>query len=436
MGPQSVPQVAEAWRDLRRELPGCRHPRLDARRLRRRCSGRGARSFPVVDRRDRATAGFTARRAIRRSSRASAPCSGSTTAFAEDLTPARLSFGRDLALVAEHTWGVDIKSYLRDATAWDRPAFEAMRKSDYRFRFVERSWAEQRAYLDRAVANLAPPDRALAEAALAETDPVAPAGGLSDRGWSATLAPATGDVMEITAPSGARLTGQDGPLFAFRHESYDADDIRLHMDSYLMHGEEWAILDHGKPGLESARTAESGVWAPEPAQGGFTMPERARRALGAPDSVGYSLRADGDALILTLTLRGKPANRMSEAGFLHVTLAGALLAGPEDGALARRLRSPRRRPPSRGRGRPQLWRDTRRHDRPDRRCPGCSRGGGLHALAAGWTGLVAGPPGEPLQQQVGDELPDVVGGRSALPVSLEPCCRCHRRLVPEERPLT
>jgi hypothetical protein len=321
MGPQTVPQVAEVWRDLRRELPGAdiRASTLDAfgdALWERR------ESFPVVtaeigDSWIHGAASDPAKlarfRALQRL----------YDRFAEDLTPARLSFGRDLALVAEHTWGVDIKSYLRDATAWDRPAFEAMRKSDYRFRFVERSWAEQRAYLDRAVANLAPPDRALAEAALAETDPVAPAGGLSDRGWSATLAPATGDVMEITAPSGARLTGQDGPLFAFRHESYDADDIRLHMDSYLMHGEEWAILDHGKPGLESARTAESGVWAPEPAQGGFTMPERARRALGAPDSVGYSLRADGDALILTLTLRGKPANRMSEAGFLHVTLAGA-----------------------------------------------------------------------------------------------------------------
>jgi hypothetical protein len=52
------------------------------------------------------------------------------------------------------------------------------------------------------------------------------------------------------------------------------------------------------------------------------MPERARRDLGAPESVAYTLRADGDALILTLTLRGKPASRLPEAGFLHVTPAG------------------------------------------------------------------------------------------------------------------
>jgi hypothetical protein len=52
------------------------------------------------------------------------------------------------------------------------------------------------------------------------------------------------------------------------------------------------------------------------------MPERARRDLGAPGSVAYDISADGDALILALTLRGKRANRMPEAGFLQITPAG------------------------------------------------------------------------------------------------------------------
>ena len=32
----------------------------------------------------------------------------------EDITPERLALGRDLAMVAEHTWGVDLKTYLRE----------------------------------------------------------------------------------------------------------------------------------------------------------------------------------------------------------------------------------------------------------------------------------------------------------------------------------
>jgi hypothetical protein len=320
MGPQTVPQVAEVWRDLRRTLPGAdiRASTLDSvgeALWERRGSFpvvtaeigdswiHGAASDPVKLARFRALQRLYDR-------------------FAEDLTPARLRFGRTLAMVAEHTWGVDIKSYLRDDSSWDRTDFEARRRSDYRFRFVERSWTEQRAYLDRAVAHLAPPDRALAEAAVAGTEPGWQAPSLSDGGWTATLDPETGDIAELVAPSGVRLTGEDGRLFAFRHESYDAGDIRRHMDSYLMHDEEWALLDHGKPGLEAARTAESAVWTPEPARDGFTMPERARRNLGAPHSIAYGLSADGEALILTLTLRGKRANRMPEAGFLHITPAG------------------------------------------------------------------------------------------------------------------
>ncbi|HEX4299121.1 MAG TPA: DUF5054 domain-containing protein, partial [Devosia sp.] len=41
----------------------------------------------------------------------------------EGLTTQREAFGRTLALVPEHTWGVDIKTFLRDEDAWDRPDF-------------------------------------------------------------------------------------------------------------------------------------------------------------------------------------------------------------------------------------------------------------------------------------------------------------------------
>lgn len=318
VGPQNVPQTVEVWRDLRRDLPDAeiRASTLDAFGT---ALWDARETFPVItdeigDSWIHGAASDPVKlarfRALQRL----------YDRFAENLTPARLSFGRELARVAEHTWGVDIKSYLRDTSAWDRPAFDALRETDHRFRFVERSWEEQRAILDRAVAHLGPPDRALADAALSETAlPAAEDGVLSDAGWTATLDPATGDIASVRAPSGAELRGRDGSLMGFRHESYDAADVRIHMDSYLVHREDWAILDHGRPGLEAALTALSAVWAPEPDGDGFTMPERARRDLGAPATVEWSLLGDGpDAAVLTLILRGKPANRMPEAGFLHV----------------------------------------------------------------------------------------------------------------------
>src|SRR5690606_8691237 len=80
--------------------------------------------------------------------------------FAENLTPERRAFGRGLTMVAEHTWGVDIKTYLRDTTAWDRTDFERARASDYRFAYTEQSWQEQRDYLTAALSHLAADDAA------------------------------------------------------------------------------------------------------------------------------------------------------------------------------------------------------------------------------------------------------------------------------------
>ena len=87
------------------------------------------------------------------------------------------------------------------------------------------------------------------------------------------------------------------------------------------------------------------------------MPERARRDLGAPESVAYGLQADGDALILTLTLRGKPANRMPEAGVPpHHAFGTPGWQVRKMGLWHDSLRPPRRRASSGGRGCPELRR--------------------------------------------------------------------------------
>lgn len=234
----------------------------------------------------------------------------------ENLTPSRLAFGRGLAMVAEHTWGVDIKSYLRDDTAWDRPAFEALRATDYRFQFTEASWAEQRAYLDTAVAALDPADRALAEAG---EDPA-----VEGHGWLVETDPATGDVALIRSPAGVELRGENGSLLGYRYESYDATDVAAHMDTYLTHRLEWAILDHIKPGLDRAATARSARFVPSVIDGVATLDPEAHTKLGAPASVAYRFRAlDDHHLEITVELTDKPANRMPEASFVSFTPAGS-----------------------------------------------------------------------------------------------------------------
>ena len=258
---------------------------------------------------------------------------------AEGLTPKRLSFGRRLAIVAEHTWGVDIKTYLRDDLAWDRPAFEAARASDPRFAYAEASWREQAQYLDEAIAALDEDDRRRAGAALALLEPTVFAGApisasepLQIGDWKVSIDRTTGDIAGLIAPSGVALAGIDGSLLGFRYESYDHTDIDRHLETYLSQRPDWAILDHGKPGLERTQTARSQRWLPNLAKVmradpalmiSANLPAQTVETFGAPRSVDVILRpSTDDALEIAVVMRAKPANRMPEASFLTLTPRG------------------------------------------------------------------------------------------------------------------
>jgi len=248
-----------------------------------------------------------------------------------DLTPERRAFGRGLTMVAEHTWGVDIKTYLRDETAWDRADFETARRNDYRFAYVEQSWREQRAYMDAAIAELNLEDGHAASAAEAAIAPPPPepsvVGGtaLTHGGWTAELDAETGDIAALVSPKEVRIAGQEGCLFGYRHDSYDWTEMQKHLDSYLQHRAEWAILDHDKPGLDKATSARTERFVP--ALAGVAAGRIAVSSLpagagevGGPARHEIAIRGiDDNSVEIALVLRDKSANRMPEAGFLLVT---------------------------------------------------------------------------------------------------------------------
>jgi hypothetical protein len=334
MGPQSVPQVADVYRAMAHRYPNAAVRAAALEDYGALLWDRRA-EFPVVDVEIGDSWIFGAASDPIKVQRFLALQRLYDRFAAEALTPERRAFGRGLTLIPEHTWGVDIKSYLRDDAAWDRDEYEAARAGDHRFAYAEASWAEQRGYLDAAVAELEPDDRTRAEAELnALAVPAAPtpsrlpvAGALAVGGWTVNYDPETGDVSAITAPRTRRIAGPAGTLLGLRHESYDAADVARHIDTYLTHREEWAILDHGKPGLEHARTARSAVFVPGLVGVGadalmLAFEPEARERLGAPASAELRFEARDEALEITVVLRGKPANRMPEAGFLVLTPAG------------------------------------------------------------------------------------------------------------------
>jgi len=328
IGPQSVGQTVETWRHLRKSLP---QARLVASTLdtyadmvwERRSTLpvitteigdswiHGSASDPVKMARylalQRLYDGFDA----------------------AGISQRQANFGWALTLVAEHTCGIDVKTYLRDEDAWDRLAFEVARRQDYRFVYSAASWAEQRAYMDDAVALLTQADQIVAQECWQEPAPAiaipsemtAP---LIVDDWTVEVAPDTGDVTSIINPDGISLHCRIG----YRHESYDSSDMTGHMDSYILHREDWAVLDHDKPGLDRARTANSACHVPRlvAAKDGMLwlqQDDRARAELGAPDHVTMTVRPlDSRRIELAWTLRAKPANRMPEAGFVEVVVPG------------------------------------------------------------------------------------------------------------------
>jgi len=337
MGPQSVPQTAEAYREIQHENPGVK---IKAATLDDYAKLLWARrkEFPVIDLEIGDSWIHGAASDPQKIQRFLALRRLYDEFAAEKLTKKRLAFGRGLAMVAEHTWGVDIKSYLRDEKAWDQLSLETARKNDYRFIYTEASWAEQRAYLDAAVKELDDTDKAAARKALAALRVPAEAkleaaaekdGRAEIDGWQVGIDPKSGDIASLTAPGGATLTGRDGTLVGYRHESYSAADMTRYRESYITNRFDWALRDFDKVGLDAANTARSMRWQPTlagtPHQRrslilSLDLPEEAHGELGAPRLAEIRLSPlDGARIEIAIVLREKPANRMPEAGFLFLT---------------------------------------------------------------------------------------------------------------------
>mgnify|MGYP002630705747 CR=1 FL=1 len=347
VGPQNIGQVVETWDRMAEENPEdtLQASTLDAywddlRAIRH--------TLPVVTQEIGDTWIHGTGSAPRHLSRYLA-CQRAYDGFASDLTPSRRAFGRKLLEVAEHTWGVDIKTYLRDETAWDRPDFDAARQQDPRFAITEGAWAEQDRIIDDALALLDPADAAhIAEApaAPALTGKLPPTDApLQFGGFTAQIVP-TGALasLDLNGTPVLRARNDSAGLFAFTQRAYSAKEIDGYLASYLTHRYRWGIQDHTKPGLATAQTQRSEVFqttlSEARADGNrllitAKMPRAAIADFGAPSEVIWVYENREGTLHITLHLCGKAANRQPEAGFCHFepVLDGASLRLEKMGLL-------------------------------------------------------------------------------------------------------
>jgi len=259
--------------------------------------------------------------------------------------PAIARFSRALLLVPEHTWGLDVKTFLADDTNYAADAFRAAR-AGANYRAMEASWAEQRAYIDAAIAAL--DTSALARQArerLAALVPVRP----DLTGWDAAAAgvaaietaqftlridPRHGALSYLRAKGTGRTWASDENMLALiGYETFSAADYDRFYERYVVDKRAngwWARADFTKSGLETARP-EHRVWRPRlsrvyrrrDTQGEallllLEMPDDSVELYGAPRHIALMYECPQSEPIVRVTLQwfDKQACRLPEALWL------------------------------------------------------------------------------------------------------------------------
>jgi hypothetical protein len=291
-----------------------------------------------------------------------------------------------MLLVAEHTWGLDVKKWLPDFRHYAKADFRAARAKDEvdigdipaKFGYIgafamdefdrqsqgkfeaekgrrfystiERSWAEQREYLDQALAALSSDKREEALRAFAELTPK-PAADTMDAGTplrsleSCRSGPyelvfaENGGLVGLTDDSGRRWVEEADPFGVYAYETFGTEDYERYFRTYMQNlpvTHPWADADFGKPGFEFVRPRPSHrVYLPmlddlrvvrgensDRYRLRLRMPAEAHESYGAPKELEleYEVGLRTGEIGIVLQWFGKEANRLPEASWFRCGL--------------------------------------------------------------------------------------------------------------------
>jgi len=240
-----------------------------------------------------------------------------------------------LLLIAEHTCGVCQKRYLNDDGNYARADFERERVGE-NYKFCERSWREQRAYVDAAIAVLPEDAQKLAEAELEKcTKAVEISGKTVPNGLDMYIGADIslgnyqlkigydGAIYHIRK-DGRELTPPHAKLFAFEYEVYSKGDTLRFCEQYFKERVSWGYDDFDKRGLEKTGTAHltCGAFVDKINIDGDTLyaelavEELVRAKYGCPKRLILKVTAEESGLRVEFSWSGKPALRIPEGLWL------------------------------------------------------------------------------------------------------------------------
>ena len=231
-----------------------------------------------------------------------------------------IDYAVHLGMIAEHTWGPDVKTFLRNWDKYDYDSFTAA-LSEPSFRFMEQSWKEKTDRITEAVGLLPEDLRIEAEKAIGE---------IQDSGYVSESLSRRKSIRNIDSKGRYALdvNGIKCLLGGVTYQAYSDGDYQEFLNAYLSHQPQWALEDFGKPGLENSGakslTMEGSAyeiswqkqkgWKDILCRIGFDdRSEIDGRVLPSAVETEYRVSADGRKVEMTVRLSGKPANRMPEA---------------------------------------------------------------------------------------------------------------------------
>jgi len=204
---------------------------------------------------------------------------GSDSAGSDSAGPALAQASTQLLLVAEHTWGMDQKTYWPELAHWSASELNQVR-DDPRLARFESSWAEQRQYLEQFFTALErndlPGHASQARSAVQALTPMQ--AGTDDLravqqfvhtpiqlGEYLIRLNSDGSVAQLLNAKGRDLAGAFG-LGRLSVQTYSPEDYERWFSTYNAGTAEqdmsWARWDNTKPGLEDSG-AVSALWRPQ-----------------------------------------------------------------------------------------------------------------------------------------------------------------------------
>lgn len=183
-----------------------------------------------------------------------------------------MAFGLPLLMVAEHTWGRDVKTFLKDWNIYLPDDFKAARQKP-NFKQMEQSWKEKRNYIDRAIKALPTEEKQEALTVLKALSPSVPEISsyskirnlnkiIRTKYYNFKISASNGSIISLKDnKSGKEWASEKNPLFLYSYQTFSNDDYERFFNQYLTKKMQWALADFGKPGLENFNV-ESKVWHP------------------------------------------------------------------------------------------------------------------------------------------------------------------------------